>query len=234
MTLSSLFFPHFFCLFHSRTYTCVHTHIVSSILVDLVVKCWSPCSLFPRVQQQCGGFVSAPQGIMSCTAGCATMHMYTNTKYTRWEEVSLLIYSGFSRKVKEENRESTHETGLTYSFSVQWPDFSLMKALSPSMSLRAPRQMLLHQSHIIQFPRHPPITHTLRLKHYTHTYTQIHTQIIPSSNSLLYLATGHLCLHLSLLPHSLPFSSFQTPSNKPHYNASSFLFFGMGTNHLHY
>lgn len=168
-------FSHFFCLIHSHTYRCVNTHIASSTLFDLVLNFRPPCSLSLWVQCQCRSFLSeTPRDhVMHCRL-CTP---YTNAEYTqspeityKREEVSLLVYSKFSRSIKGEKRESTHESGLKCCFSVQWPVFSWKH--SPSMSLRASR---VDKSYFIRpTSSHYPVSQTPTRNRHAHIKTLMH------------------------------------------------------------
>jgi len=108
----------FSCLFHSRTYSIhVYTLILSAVFwLTLHRVLISP---LPALQGSATLRELHPHGIMSCTAGCAAMHMCTRSPKLTYgvEEVSLLIHSRFSFNIIEENRELTYETGLKYYFS---------------------------------------------------------------------------------------------------------------------
>lgn len=166
----------FFSTLFPVTSTGIHIHVYTLIfpavfwltlswIVDLPVACPSGFSVSVGA--------SSRDYVMHCRLRCNAHVHHTQTQSTHnppsqliGEEVSLLVYSSFSRNIKEENRESTHGTGLKYCFSVQWPDFSLTEALSFNVT-KSPQTdaTLSGPHHPIQFPRHPPVTHMLTLKH---------------------------------------------------------------------
>lgn len=172
MTLSS-FFTLFLSLPLTYIYMCTHSYCQQ-------YSGWPCLKLLISLQPVPQGSVSefelpqwSPRDYVMQAALHCTCTPYANTKYTQspkptygGDEVSLLIYSWFSRNIKEENRESTHETGLKYCFGVQWPDFSLIEALSFNVTKSPQTDATLSVPHHLtfQFPRHQPVTHMLTLK----------------------------------------------------------------------